>query len=181
MRTGLILLFLVILNSCADLEQPEYLQEIERIEKDMNQKVDEVNELAKGIDSSLIRKGDSIILELKQFETDTIRLEDAQLMNSYQRLQESIPVALKLKTQIDEAISAQNDDLKKLKSDIEKGAGRRGKYAEYVAKEKSKSEELSQQFDRLRVLLQEINDKIEPTTERVIQLIDERNASKEVQ
>lgn len=181
MRIGLILLFLVALNSCADLEQSEYLQEIEGIEKEMDQKSAEVNELSALVDSNLIQKGDSIVLELKQFETDTISLEDAKLMNSFQRLQESIPVALKLKKQIEDAVSVQKSDLKKLKNDIEKGAGRRGKYGEYVATEKKKSEELSQHFERLTVLLKDINESIEPTTERVIQLINERKASKEVQ
>lgn len=137
--------------------------------------------VSSGIDSTLILQSDSLVAELKSLEKDTVSVETAKKLNSFQRVHETLPVALKLKQQILDASEEFEEDLNKLRSDIAAGRGRRGKYESYINREEEKYAILSKEFERCIEMMDTIGEIIPIILEEMTALVNERNALKEVQ
>lgn len=181
MRNWYFIVILFCFYSCADLQKPEHLKRIDSLEESLEAKKQKLTEISKGIDSALIRQGDSLVIMLKSFEEDTVSVETAKKLNTFKRIHETIPVALELKTQILEATKDYEEDLKKLRSDISEGRGRRGKYEHYINREEKKFDVLSKEFERCIVMMDTISRHIPEILDEMNALVNERISLKEVQ
>lgn len=180
MRFLYILIACFFLNACADLEKSEHLARIETLEASIIGIESELQEVVVA-DSAWISRASYLVEELKKFESDTITVEMAKKMNTFKRLHETVPVAIELRHQILEAISSEKADLEKLRSDISKGDGRRGKYKDYVSSEKSKCDVISREYKRYNDMLTGIHENLENTTAEIESMVNERKTREEVQ
>lgn len=171
----------VLLISCSDLKKPDQLARAESIVKDLTDLEAELNSFALDSIESQSEENARIISALKEFETDTISIAIAKKMNQFQRLHETIPVALELRKQIQETAIEMRADLVKLKGDISAGNGKRDRYDTFLNKEASKMKLLRKKGTQCLKLLKELDQNWEEARLNMKELIAERNAKKGVQ
>lgn len=157
------------------------MERIDAMQDELTTIKSELKGFSDKIDSSWIAKGDSIVQNLKKFESDTITIEIAKKMNTFKRLHEMLPLTLALSDQISKQLEETITDLKNLRKDISEGSGRRGKYEEYISKEEKKCSVLKEEFERCNNMVEEISDGMESIYTEMELLIIERNNLEEVQ
>lgn len=176
-----LLLLFALLISCSDLKKPDQLARAESILKDLTDLENELNAFVLDSIEKQSEENTQIILALKEFETDTISVEMAKKMNRFQRLHETIPVAIELREQLRAALIEMRADLAKLKRDISAGNGKRDRYDSFLSKEASKMKLLQAKGANCLKLLNELDEDWEEARSNMLELIAERNAKKGVQ
>lgn len=121
------------------------------------------------------------IEKLKQLESDTIPLEMAFDMDAYRGLNAKLPGLLKGQENCLNQIKKMRARLKKLRSDIDKGDGRRHKYNEFLSSEENELEILEKKFTLYQSTYDEIKTDFPVTQEKVDAIVAERMLTEEVQ
>lgn len=111
---------------------------------------------------------------LKQLESDTIPLDDAVNMDTYQLLQANI--ILVISQQIDhlEEVDLAEKRLKKLHADIESGSGRRDKYDDFLAIEEKQLMLLESKVTSFESMLKDLESQYPDVQKSVNRIIAER-------
>lgn len=157
------------------------MERIDAMQEELTTIDSELKGFSNKIYSGWITKGDTIVQNLKKFESDTITIEVAKKMNTFKRLHEMLPLTLTLRDQILKQLNETKTDLKNLRKDISEGSGRRGKYEEYISKEEKKCRVLKEEFERCSNMVEEISEGMETIYTEMELLIVERNKLEEVQ
>jgi len=161
---------LLTLFSCSDIKKSQQLASIDLLEKSIDsiQKVLGKNE----IDTIAAVTVATMTVELRiknNYYADTIDMALGKKMDAFKLMRRKIPKLGTSFNTIRTGVKEQKIALSNLKSDIENGNGDRKKYAEYVAFEESKTQQL-------RVLLKDYVAEKEKTMKEFDNLYPEMNA-----
>jgi hypothetical protein len=124
------------LNACIDFNKQAMEQQIAQISTSLEA-------IQQGLDSlktqSLQKIQQKLIhneLQIVQlYHDDTLNENFAQTMSDYKVIKEKLPAIIKAQIVLDSSLQVEAKQLYKLKNDIKNGAGRRDKYANYIAQE----------------------------------------------
>lgn len=170
MKWIIVLSLLLSLFSCSDIKKSRQLASIDTMEKSIDsiQKVLEANE----IDTIAAVTVATMTVELRiknNYYADTIDMALGKKMDAFKLMRRKIPKLGTSFNTIKTGVKDQKSALSNLKSDIENGNGDRKKYAEYVAFEEGKTQQL-------RVLLKDYVVEKEKTMKEFNNLYPEMNA-----
>ncbi len=166
---GIIGFGLISLTSCMDIEASQHLDRI----AELNQTVDSVetvfNEHKMDSIGAISLNAYTIENRVKRnYQADTIDMELGRKMDAFKLMRKSLKSLGTAQSSIPVSIEEERTKLKELKNDIENGDGEREKYAEYVAFEENK-------VDQLRVLLKDYVTTKESVVSTYKELHDELN------
>jgi hypothetical protein len=156
MRYIVFLLISLSLSSCQDLKKEGQLEAITHLE----QEVDSIHRLY------LAHKNDSIEqimvavrdVELRirsGYRSDTIGRDLGEKLNAYKTVRKKLQPIGRLYAQLDLAAREERKALKRLKHDIERAAGDKGKYDEHIWFERKKTTELKQTLSNMMAELRQ--------------------------
>ena len=135
----------VLLGSCKDAEKEGYLAEINQMENQLDSLWSEIEEnnmdSLKGITSTISTVIDKV---QKNYFPDSVDLEIAGKMNLYKGVKKSLERNSGNLAKAKAAIPEINETLSNLKHDIENGAGNREQYADNVAYEQDKVNQVNE-------------------------------------
>lgn len=149
MKYILIPLLILSLTACHDVKKQAYLADIQ----EMNAQLEELDKAYEtlSLDSvnNFLNEINDINFDIQHhYVTDTINVEMGRKMNDFKRTRNTLRSMGKMGNQILSGKEEEKATLKTLQEDIEKGAGDRSKYGEFVAFEQKK-------VKQLRVLMDE--------------------------
>lgn len=119
--------------------------------------------------------------QLKQLESDTISLDEALHIDAFKENRGKMGGILAVHQRCSKEIGASEKRLKKLRSDIETGNGRRHKYNEYLDYEEQQMKLLLADFALYEKTLKTYNESMPEALEKVETIIVERIQQEEVQ
>ena len=134
---------LLFLISCQDLKKEKQLSKIESLKKTNDSirsvfhknKIDTLNRI--------IFKVREVEFRIKHnYMSDTIDKKMADKINEYKTVRKKLKNTGKYYNQLEKGTKEESESLKKLKQDIESGAGEINKYDEYISFEKNKVNQL---------------------------------------
>lgn len=136
-----------MLLSCQDLKKDGQIKAIEQLE----QKRDSIDQIFSEIksDSTTLVIANAVFLEeqlRRRYEFDTLNLELGKKINEYKMIIKQLPPVLDLMDTLRERLQEEEETLHNLKTDIEKAAGDKAKYDEYIAFEQQKIMEIETQL-----------------------------------
>lgn len=158
MKRVAVFFILIVLSGCSDLEKPKQLERADAILSKLNTLDAKLAEFQLNDAEELIAGHETLMSQLKELEQDTISVEEAEKMNEFVRLQETIPIALELETQIRTSIDGMRKNVEKLRKDISNGDGRRDQYNLFLAKEKEKLVKIERKTNTCAAMLKDIED-----------------------
>jgi hypothetical protein len=144
------LLFVTLLFSCQDKKKEQQLEKV----------VGLINTTDSIRTIFIENRNDSLMYYIQQvmdvefrirrsYNSDTIDVELSKKMNAYKMVRKKLKPILKNNAKMETGTLEELATLKKLKSDIENGAGNRSKYETYIAHEQNK-------VNQLKLVLNEI-------------------------
>lgn len=139
MKYAFILLVLIGLCSCTDLNKSDQILSID----EMIVSVDSLQTILVNNDYTSISdyadQANEIDMRIKtNYESDTVDLIFAKKLDAFNIMRKSFDLYKMAYNQLNIDLEAEKVILEKLKSDIEKGNGSRDKYPDYIAFEKEK-------------------------------------------
>jgi hypothetical protein len=143
MKYPVFLFLSVILLSCQDFKKDGQIKELAVLE----QKLDSIRSV---FEKSQTDSTVQILVSVEEVElrirshypADTIELELGEKINAYKMIRKQLKPMIKLKPELEMRISEEQKTLQQLKQDIDKAAGDKAKYDEYIAFERKKTTEL---------------------------------------
>jgi hypothetical protein len=144
MKIYISLLSILFLLSCQDLKKDEQITKLNALQK-TNDSIREV------FYKNKIDTIDNIIFKVREVEfrikhnyvSDTIDRQKADKINEYKTVRKKLKHAGKYYNQLERGTKEESETLKKLKTDIESGAGEIKKYDEYISFERNKVNQLN--------------------------------------
>ncbi|GAB5417693.1 MAG: hypothetical protein Crog4KO_26790 [Crocinitomicaceae bacterium] len=121
------------------------------------------------------------IEQLKQLEADTISLEDALVIDAYRNVQMEMIQVQSLHDQCEQGLKLIEHQIKKLKTDINAGNGRRDKYDQFIAEEEAQLEILREIYTLYKSTVEKIEKEFPEYQNSVNSIIAERLLEEGVQ
>lgn len=145
-------LLCILLTACSDLQRPEQLDRIEKLEFQLESARQKLTSISDSILLSVHKFAGDLQIKLEVYSPDTVDLESAMRLDRYCRAGESslfvLDERLKLLWMMPEYI----EDVRKLKQDIETGSGQRHRYDEFLRFEEDKMKEF---MDRVALCMEQ--------------------------
>ncbi|MCR9172150.1 MAG: hypothetical protein NXI10_06645 [bacterium] len=171
----------LLFAACADLKKSEQEDRIAAMETKLDALEKELNDFDEALWKTWTTDAELATKQLKQLEADTIPLEMALQIDNYRKLKEKLPGLQKGQQNCLNQVKAIRKRLKKLKTDIENGNGRRDKYDEFLSTEEQELEILEEKFALYKSTYDELQSDFPAAQEQVNAIIAERNLAEEVQ
>jgi hypothetical protein len=170
MKFAFILLVLIGLSSCTDLNKGEQILSIQ----EMNESLDSIQLILSKNDfstiSDLASNANATDSRIKMnYQSDTLEFEFAKKLDAYNVMRKSFTILDLAFNQLSRDLNIEKKTLQKLKLDIEKGNGERDKYATNIEFENEK-------VQKLKILLSDYISLREKTTQTYEALHNEINA-----
>ncbi len=175
------ILIALFFTACADLKKSEQLERIEKMESEIVEWKSQLDAFDAKKWKDRLQEVASNIERLKQLEADTISLEDAVVIDAYRNLQSEMIQVNTLHDQCEEGLNLIEEQLKKLKSDINAGNGRRDKYDRFLAEEEAQLEILREFYALYESTLEKIEKEFPDYQNGINSIIAERLPEEGVQ
>lgn len=176
------IVLIVLATGCADLKKEEQIERIDEMQKQID---DWFEVMYSGYERPelffMIQTADSLVVELKNLEEDTISLEEAKTINEFKHLSKSASVLMNLQDQLESQLSIAHRRLKQLKKDINKGSGQRHKYDEYLNEEKKNLLSFKNLVDQCGAIQEDLETNWNSYVNSIEELLNERLVPEEVQ
>ncbi|MCE3296875.1 MAG: hypothetical protein K0R65_2589 [Crocinitomicaceae bacterium] len=148
MRYAAFLILTLSLLACQDLKKDGQIKEIEALE----QKLDRIKQVLEDnrTDSVTLIIANAALVEDNlriRAESDTVTREQGEKINEFKKIRQQLPPVLKIHSELQKRIREEEKALQNLKADIDKAAGDKAKYDEYIALERQKTTELGTELE----------------------------------
>ena len=170
-----------VFAGCADLKKSEQLERIDMMSTELDTWKLELLDFDKEQWKQWMENTETSVTKLKQLEADTVSLETAMEIDTYRKLQKKLPGLAAQQNGCLKDINAIQKRLKKLRSDIEKGNGRRDKYDSYLNNEEQEMEILEAKCAFYQNTYETVKKELPLAQENINELISERIVVEEVQ
>ncbi len=119
--------------SCADMRRPKQLKKIDTIEKKMQLAKEQLSDLPKDSIVQVITDAKRIDRRIKKYyQGDTLTVDFAMKLESFRGLIPELTTINKTLAKLDSVIDTKIEAIIFLKNDIQKGAGDRSKYDDFI-------------------------------------------------
>jgi len=181
MRYWILLSLAFALLGCADLKKTEQLERIDAIESDIARVESILEEIESLKPDEKIRAYEKKVERLKGLESDTISVDEAKSINKLQTLKANLESLQNYRLVGETETSSTRKRIEQLRSDIEKGSGRRDKYDDYLKDEEAKAGKLKGYFDRSYEKLEAVKKNWESVSNEVDNILNKHVSSQGVQ
>ena len=141
MKASIFFFSILLLASCADLNRPKQIEEVERIELKLVDMGQQLNSISMDSIENIITATSIIDNRIKEYYSgDTVSVSFGEKLESFHALNPELRNIVELMKEIDSAIIVRENQLSLLKNEINKSVGNRAKYDENIHFEKNEAE-----------------------------------------
>jgi hypothetical protein len=161
-------LLCIVLAACSDLQRPEQLERIEAMENRLETARESLDAISDSLLFSVYKFGEDMKMKMELYAPDTLSLKDALRLDRYGMAGKSSLFVLDERYKLQTLLPQYDEDLRKLKQDIESGSGQRHRYEEFLRFEEEKVEAFfarTEACERQAQKVMDVNDELRAVLE----------------
>ena len=151
-------LLCIVLTACSDFQRPEQLDRVTVLENQLKEAQHELAGISDSTLFSIYLFAENLKVKMEFYAPDTLNLENALRLDRYCMAGRNSLFILDERNKLQDLLPEYEEDLRRLKKDIELGSGQRHRYDEFLLFEEEKIKAFYSRVDACERMLKEVID-----------------------